>query len=264
MFVFPMCLLVIVSVYHNDPLTGMHAGFTGHNYHSFGTWFFAKVVLRTFLVSLAATLVAAAIAYPASFVLMRRGRKVRTLVALVIVMPIFISIVVRSLGWVAILGKSGVLDWLWGHLGLTPPNLLYTNTAVVIGLVNTLLPFMFMAVYSAVRKLDPSIPTAASTLGANPFQTFVKVAFPLTAPGLVAGSSLVFSLAASNLITSQFLGGGGYLTLPVLLWQQLTVVVDYPSAAAMAVVLCALILIVVGLGGRLLGSHGERTVALPQ
>jgi ABC-type spermidine/putrescine transport system permease subunit I len=259
-----MCLLLIVSFFHNDPLSGMHAGFTGSNYSPFGTVFFAEAILRTLLVALVTALITAVIAYPLSFVLMARGPKVRSLVALIVVLPIFVSVVVRSLGWLVILGKNGVLDELWTHLGFSAPSLLYTNTAVVIGLVSTLLPFMFLSVYSSVRRLDPSIPVAARTLGATPLRTFVKVTLPLTAPGVVGGATLVFSLAASNLVTAQFLGGAGFLSLPVLLWQQLTVIVDYPSAAAMAVVLCVLILIVVNVLNRLASHREERAVAVVQ
>lgn len=264
LFVFPVCLLLIVSFFRNDPLSGMHAGFSSASYTPFGTAFFGKVILRTLLTALVTALITAAVAYPLSFVLMARGRRVRSLVSLVVVLPIFVSIIVRSLGWLVILGKNGVLDELWTHIGLNAPSLLYTNSAVVIGLVNTLFPFMFLSVYSSVRKLDPSIPSAARTLGAPPYQTFFKVTLPLTAPGVVGGATLVFSLAASNLVTSQFLGGAGFLTLPVLLWQQLTVVVNYPSAAAMAVVLCVMILIVVNIVSRLARHREERVVAALQ
>jgi putative spermidine/putrescine transport system permease protein len=264
LFVFPMCLLLVVSFFRDDPLSGMHVGFTGANYSPFGTAFFGGVILRTLLVALVTALITAVVAYPLSFVLMARGRKVRSLVALIVVLPIFVSVVVRSLGWLVILGENGVLDELWTHLGFHAPSLLYTNTAVVIGLVSTLLPFMFLSVYSSVRKLDPSIPTAARTLGATPLRTFVTVTLPLTAPGVVGGATLVFSLAASNLVTAQFLGGAGFLSLPVLLWQQLTVIVDYPSAAAMAVVLCVMILIVVNVLNRLASHREERAVAVVQ
>lgn len=265
-FVLPVCLLAVISFFPTSPMTGMRTGFAPENYRYF--WkesYFLKATTRTFEYAILATIFTALISYPLSLWLVGRSRKVRVTVALIVVMPIFITVVERSLGWMAILGTNGMLDSILQSFGATMPRLLYTGTAVVIGLTNTLLPFMFLSVFASVRRLDPSIPAAASTLGASPMRVFWRITLPMTSSGLTAGTALVFSLASSNVVTTSLLGGGETTTIPVLLYEQATVVVDYPLSAVLAVSLCVIIIVVMNLILRLTRKGGgEQAVVVPQ
>ena len=262
MFVVPVVLLVVVSFFPDDPLTGLHTGFKPSNYSYFWTQpYFFKAIATTFGLALGATLLTAIISYPLALVLNRRSRRLRVFVALVVVLPIFVSIVERSLGWIAIFGSDGLLDDAGKAVGVRIPSLLYDDKGIVIGLTNTLLPFMFLSVYAAVRRIDPLVREAAATLGASPTRVFFTVTLPLTYSGLSAGASLVFSLAASNVVLTMMLGGAGMTTLPTLLYEEATVVVNYPISAVIGVSISVLILIVINLILRL-GSRGDRNEAM--
>lgn len=248
LFGVPVVLLVTVSFYTNDPLTGMSPAFDPGNYIYYWTQpYFLRAVLQTFMLAFLATLLTALLSYPLALILAKRGRKVRVFGALVVVLPLFVSVVERNLGWVAILGREGAIDSIGQALGVQLPLILYTDAAIVLGLANTLMPYMFLAVFASVRNIDPSVPFAASTLGASPWKTFWRVTFPLTLPGLSAGFALVFALASSAVVTISMLGGGRRPTLPTLLLEQATVLVNYPRAATIAVSLCVLIIIIMQL-----------------
>ena len=264
-FVIPVVLLAIVSFFPNDDLTGMHTGFRPSNYNYFWTQrYFFSAMGRTFSVALLTTLLTAVISYPLALVLNRRGRRVRVVVAMIVVLPIFVSMVERTLGWLSIYSSGGLLDRFGMLFGFHFPSLLYSERGLVIGLTNMLLPFMFLSVYAAVRRIDPLVREAAATLGASPARVFWKVTLPLTYSGLSAGATLVFSLAASNVIVTMMLGGTGMTTLPTLLYEEATVSVNFPLSAVVGVSVSALILVAIWVIMRLGGkSNRHETVVLP-
>ena len=265
MFVTPVVLLVIVSFFPNDDLTGMHVGFHPSNYNYFWTQrYFFHAMERTFSVALITTLLTAVVSYPLALVLSRRGRRLRVAVSLLVVLPMFVSMVERTLGWLSIYGSDGLLERFGRLFGLHFGSLLYTERGLVIGMTNMLLPFMFLSVYASVRRIDPLVREAAAGLGASPVRVFLEVTLPLTYSGLSAGATLVFSLAASNVIVTMMLGGSGMTTLPTLLYEEATVSVDYPLSAVVGVSVSALILIsvwvIMRLGGK---ANRHETVVLP-
>lgn len=264
-FVTPVVLLVIVSFFPNDDLAGMHTGFRPSNYSYFWTQrYFFSALGRTFGLALMTTLLTAAISYPLALVLNRRGRRVRVAIAMIVVLPIFVSMVERTLGWLSIYSSGGLLDRFGALFGFHFPSLLYSERGLVIGLTNMLLPFMFLSVYASVRRIDPLVREAAATLGASPARVFWKVTLPLTYSGLSAGATLVFSLAASNVIVTMMLGGSGMTTLPTLLYEEATVSVNYPLSAVVGVSVSALILVAIWVIMRLGGKDNRHdTVVLP-
>lgn len=265
LFLLPLALLLAFSFFTYNPLTGMHSVFTASNYQYLWRYSFVRVAfLRTVEIGLTATIVTALIAYPTALILDGRGPRVRTLGAVIIVAPLFVSAVERSLGWVAILGPDGVVSSIAGWLHLPAPKILFTQLAVTIGLVNIMLPFMFMPIFTALRRVDPDVRAAAASLGASPLRAFAKVTGPLTLPGLAAGSVLVFSLSATNFVTTSMLGGAGLSTAPTLLYQQASGQGDFPQAAAFALALCVVVIVVVAVIGRLMRSKSHELVVLPQ
>jgi putative spermidine/putrescine transport system permease protein len=156
---------------------------------------------------------------------------------LLIVSPLLVSLVIRSFGWVIVLGPRGLVNAALAGLGLAPVRLIYTETAVVVGLTHVFYPFMVLAIYSALQNIDPAVVRAARNLGAGPLQTFWRVTLPLSVPGVVAGSLIVLALAVSSFVTPTLLGGPWVKVVAYLAWEQNLVVLDWGFAAAIAVIL---------------------------
>ena len=177
--------------------------------------------LRSFLTSLklsvVVTLLTGLIGYPISYYLVRVKSRWKGVVFIAILSPLLISLVVRSLGWMILLGRQGIINWILVQLGLIdqPIQLIYTFWAVIVGEVHVLLPFMVLSITSVLNQVPSSLEDAAGILGAPPWRRFVSVTLPLSAPGLIAGCFLVFALSMGSYITPQILGGGkvGVVTL---------------------------------------------------
>jgi putative spermidine/putrescine transport system permease protein len=220
-----------------DPLTL-------HNYGKFLLdRYYLGVLLGTLKISVLVTLAALVTGYPVAAYLAKARPRERAVLMLLIVSPLLVSLVIRSFGWVIVLGPRGLVNAVLLGLGLAPVKLIYTETAVVIGLTHVFYPFMVLAIYSALQNIDPAVVRAARNLGAGPLQTFWRVTLPLSVPGIVAGSLIVFALAVSSFVTPTLLGGPWVKVVAYLVWEQNLVVLDWGFAAAIAVIL----LVVTGL-----------------
>jgi putative spermidine/putrescine transport system permease protein len=214
-----------------DPLTL-------HNYRKFLLDpYYLGVLGATLKISLLVTLAALVTGYPVAAYLARARPRERAVLMLLIVSPLLVSLVIRSFGWVIVLGPRGLVNAALAGLGLAPARLIYTETAVVVGLTHVFYPFMVLAIYSALQNIDPAVVRAARNLGAGPLQTFWRVTLPLSVPGVVAGSLIVFALAVSSFVTPTLLGGPWVKVVAYLAWEQNLVVLDWGFAAAIAVIL---------------------------
>jgi len=199
--------------------------------------------LRSFLTSLKlsviVTLLTGLIGFPISYYLVRAKSRWKSLVFIAILSPLLISLVVRSLGWMILLGRQGIINWMLVRLGLIdqPIQLIYTFWAVIVGEVHVLLPFMVLSVTSVLNQVPSSLEDAAGILGAPPWRRFVSITLPLSVPGLLSGCFLVFALTMGSYITPQMLGGGkvGVVTLDI--YDRMLVIMDWPVGGALAVVL---------------------------
>jgi putative spermidine/putrescine transport system permease protein len=171
---------------------------------------------------------------------------------LLIVSPLLVSVVIRSFGWVIILGPRGLIDWALEGIGLTsgPLKLIYTETAVVIGLAHVFFPFMVLSIFAALRNIDPAVVRAAQSLGAGPIRTFWRVVFPLSIPGVASGALIVFALSVSAFVTPTLLGGPWVKVVAYLAWEQNSTVLDWPFAAAISVILLAVTVLIVTFSNR--------------
>ncbi len=214
--------------------------FTFFNYRKFlfDPYYFG-VLLATLKISLLVTLVCLATGYPVAAYLAKATARERAILVLLIVSPLLVSLVIRSFGWVIILGPKGLVNALLVGLGLAggPVKLLYTQTAVVVGLAHVFYPFMVLAVHSSLQNIDPTVIQAAQNLGASPAQSFWRVTLPLSVPGVVAGSLIVFALSVSSFVTPTLLGGPWVKVVAYLAWEQNITVLDWPFAAAISVIL---------------------------
>jgi spermidine/putrescine transport system permease protein len=168
-------------------------------------------------------------------------------VVFLITLPFFVSLVVRLFAWVLILRPTGFLNIALMGLGLVsePIDIIFTETAVLIGLAYVLLPFMFLPIYASVEKLDPSLLEASADLGAGRFRTFLRVTLPLTLPGIAAGSVLVFIPSLGNFVVPDLLGGAKVLMIGNLVEQQFLSARNWPFGAALSVMIMAAMFVLI-------------------
>jgi len=177
----------------------------------------------------------------------------RRVCVIVLVVPLFTSNIVRSFGWMVMLGRNGMVNDALMGVGLIerPMRFLGTELGILIGMVYVLLPFVVLAVGNALARVDPACEQASSDLGASPAATFMHVTFPLTLPGVVAGAIMVFTLAVSAYVTPALLSGGRISVLSMLIFQQYSSVFDFHYGGALSIVLLVFTLIMVALAGRI-------------
>lgn len=230
-------VIVLAEGFHSP------AGWTFSAYTSFFSEPLNRLVLvRTFKLGLAVTLVSAVIGYAAAFAIVNLSPSGKGRMIGLISLPLMISPVARTYAWIVILGRTGIVNQALQAVGLSdePIRLLFTETAVFIGLLQLFLPLMILSLISALENMPKDAILAARVLGANWFQVFWKVILPLTREGLVVGGTLVFTGSLTAYITPAILGGSKVLMLETLLFQRVTVANDFVSASVIAFILIAM------------------------
>jgi spermidine/putrescine transport system permease protein len=205
----------------------------------------------------AATLLALVIAYPLAYVIAFRGGRWKNLLLGLVVVPFFTNFLIRTLAWKTILGDQGTLVTFLRNVGLmsTGGTLLRTPAAVVGGLTYNFLPFMVLPIYVALEKIDPRLIDAARDLYSNTWRAFRKVVFPLSLPGVFAGSLLVFIPAAGDFVNAYYLGSTQTQMIGNVVQNQFLVQANYPAAAALSFVFMAIVMVIVIVYGWLLGTE---------
>ncbi len=205
-----------------------------------------SVFLRTLRLAALVTAIAALVGYPAAYAIsrMRAGR--RALMMSLIILPLMTNPVARTYTWLVILGRLGLVNRTLEFIGLTerPLRLLYTETAIILGLLHLFLPLMVLSLVSAMENIRPELEEAAQSLGANRLVTFLRVVLPLSADGLILGGTLVFTGCITAYVTPAILGGTRVLMLSTLLYQRAMVLMDWQSATVVAVAMVITTLIV--------------------
>ena len=216
-----------------------------------GDSYYPNVLYVTFKLSLLATLISFVIGYPIAYYIVNvvRGRAARRLCYILVIMPLFTSNIVRSFGWMILLGRQGLVNTTLMALGLTerPVPILFTELSIIIGLTYILVPFMVLTVAGVLQTIDKSLVEAALDLGASRFVTFVKVTFPLSLPGVVAGSLIVFTLAVSAYVVPSIMSGGRTVVMAMSIFEQYGSLFDFNFGAALAVGLLVVTLILIAL-----------------
>lgn len=205
-----------------------------------GDSYYWTVLFRSFWLSFASTIICALLGYPIAYYLVRVAHpRFKRYAYMIVIAPLFTSAVIRAIAWVVILGKKGIVNQALMALGLVddPVRLLYSESAVIIGLVYIMIPFMVLTVAAVLENVNRSLEEAALDLGASRFTTFWKVTLPLTMPGVMAGGFLVFALCISSYVTPALLGGGRIKMLAMLIFEQFLRVFNWPLGAAIACVL---------------------------
>jgi len=197
------------------------------------------ILMRTLWIAFVVTVLCAVLGYPVAYLMVRVSPGVRAIIMLMVILPMWTSLLVRTYAWMAILGRRGVVNSTLQTLGLTdaPMTLLYTRFAVYVGMTHVMLPFMILPLYAVLRRIDFRLVAAATSLGASRTAAFFLVFFPLSLPGVLAGSILVFILSIGFFVTPAILGGLSETTFVMLIERQVNQFFNWPLAAAMSVVL---------------------------
>jgi len=239
----PLTYLLFLSLMTYDPIEIVDYTLTFENYVRFITDpFYRQFIFYTIRVAVITTVICLLLGYPVGYFLSRTSESRRNVLLFLVLLPLMVGTVVRTYGWMVILGTNGVVNTFLRETLGTSIRLLGTTTAVVIGLVGVLLPFLIIPVYSSLESLDESLELAARNLGANVFQTFYKVTLPLSLPGIVSGSIFVFTLSMSAVVTPNLLGGRRDLTMGALMYDVALTDTNWPFASAMAVVMAVITL----------------------
>lgn len=259
--VLPLVLMFRTSLNRFIPGQLMVPAFSFENYASVLTDpYYLETLGTTLLVAIVTTLICLLAGLPAAYFLARIGaRRIKGLLLIMIVLPLLTGNAVRTAGWMIVLGDHGVLNRLLMGSGLTdaPITLLYTPTAVVVGLTSVLLPFMIVTLQSVMEGIDRAIEEASLSLGATPWLTFKEVVLPLARPGIVAGSLLCFILALNAYATPFLLGGPKFRMMAPVLYQQITAINNWPVGASLGFVLMSVSLLLSILSARLLRARKE-------
>ncbi len=243
MIVIPMLLIVLYAFTKqgNDVAT---LQFTLENFIRFFTdvdflstlWISLKIAFLT-------TILCILIGYPIAYLIAKSKPKQRNLYILLITLPMWINMLVRTYAWIGILSDNGLINYVLQLLGFEPQKLLYTDFAVVLGMVYNFIPFMILQIESSLAKLDNSLLDAANDLGADRFHRFMRVTLPLSLPGVISGITLVFLPAVSSFVIPKLMGGGGYMLIGNVIENQFITVGEWNFGSAISMIMACIIMI---------------------
>lgn len=256
-FFLPIGLMAMISVLTGNPVVQAHVSFTARYYQRIlSDRYYFEVIWTTLRIGLLTTLAALVIGYPLAHWMARiRGRTGYAVLMMTVLMPMLTDVVVRTFAWMALLSDKGVINQTLSGLGLIakPLPLMYNEFSIVLGLTHIYVPYMVLTLVGVIGRIDQRLEQAAQNLGASPLRAFVEVTLPLSVPGILAGSLLVFALAISAYVTPILMGGFQIMTLPMLIYQQIAASFNVGFAAALGMVLLIISLVLVIAYNRILG-----------
>jgi ABC-type spermidine/putrescine transport system permease subunit I len=241
LFLLPVVRLLLLSI---------EGGTLGHFQKAVTGELYVTVFLETFRIAAIVTLISLLLAYPVAYVLSTASPRWVVVGLVFLMLPFWTSILVRTYAWMILLGRNGVINQGLLALGIVdqPVAMIYNTTGVIIGMVHVLLPYMVFPIYSAMLRVDRDLLLAAEGLGASGWSVLWRVFLPLTMPGVIAGTALVFILSLGFYITPALLGGGKVIMIAVLIEQQVRQFLEWGFAAALSILLLtAAVLVYLGL-----------------
>ncbi|MBO9359109.1 MAG: ABC transporter permease [Thermomicrobium sp.] len=243
-FLLPTAIVFAYSFARRGPYGAVAWAFTLENYARLFDWLYIRVFLVSVWLALLTTVICLVIGYPFAFVIARSPRRWRNALLVLVLIPFWTNFLVRTYAIMLLLRADGLINNALQWLGLIdrPLSLLFTPFAVVLGLVYGYLPFMILPIYASIEKFDFTLVEAAQDLGANAWHVFWRVLLPLTLPGVLAGSILVFIPSVGAFVTPDLLGGGKVVMIANLINQQFLTVRHWPFGSAISFVLMAIVL----------------------
>ncbi len=244
--VLPLVMVFIYSIY--DQSTGT---FTLEFIKRCFEPIYLNVIIRSFKVAFYCTAICLVISYPVAMILARTSFKRKDTLLFLIIAPMWMNFLLRTYAWLTILETNGILNKFFGLFGMGPYQLLYNEGAVMLGMVYNYLPFMILPIYTALSKLDNSLLQASADLGADKFQTFRRVVFPLSIPGVYSGIAMVFMPAVTTFVITKLLGGGHQNMIGNIIEDQFVVAGNWNFGSAISLVLMIVILIFMAVSNRI-------------
>lgn len=243
MLVLPMLLIAMYSVMQQGNAI-ISFSFTLEHYKKFFTDpDFLLVLWRSLVIALKTTVICLLIGYPAAYFISRCKESVQSLLVLCITLPTWINALVRTYAWIGILSEGGIIQTVLGIFGMENVELLYTEGAVLLGMVYNFLPFMILQINTSLCKMDHSLLEASADLGANRAQTFRRVTLPLSLPGVINGITLVFLPAVSSFFIPKLLGGGQYFLIGNLIENQFITAGEWNFGSAISMIMAIVMML---------------------
>lgn len=241
----PLLLIVLYSITSGDnQLLTIH--FTLDNFRKISDPVYLNVFAKSLQIGLLTTGICLLLAYPLAYIISLFSEEVQSILILGVTIPMWINTLLRTYAWISLLADNGLINSLFRFLGIDQQNMMYTNFSVLIGLVCDLLPFMVIPIHTSLTKMDYSLVEAAADLGANKFQTFTKVIFKLSIPGVINGVTLVFLFSISSFVIPVLLGGRQYVLIGNLIENQFISIGDWNFGSSISVLLAIAILLLMG------------------
>lgn len=244
LIVIPLLLIVLYSL-----TTGgnslLNIQFTLDNFKKIAEPIYVQVFIRSFKLGLITTVICLLVGYVLAYMISRMNDKIQNILILFVTIPMWINTLLRTYAWISILSDNGIINSFLQMLGIDPLTMMYTDFSVIVGLVCDLLPFMVIPIHTSLAKMDKSLIEAAYDLGASKWQTFWKVTFKLSIPGVVSGLTMVFLLSISTFVIPKLLGGGQYVLIGNLIENQFISIGDWNFGSAISMILAIAILIMI-------------------
>lgn len=243
MLVLPMALIAMYSFMRQGNAI-ISFSFTLEHYQKFFTDpDFLLILWRSLVIAIKTTIICLILGYPAAYYIARSSEKVQNILVLCITIPMWINMLVRTYAWIGLLSEGGIIQKILSIFGLGNVELLYTQGAVLLGMVYNFLPFMILQINTALCKMDHSLLEASADLGADKVQTFLRVTLPLSLPGVINGITLVFLPAVSSFFIPKLLGGGQYFLIGNLIENQFITVGEWNFGSAISMIMAIVMML---------------------
>ncbi|MEU9290940.1 ABC transporter permease [Streptomyces sp. NPDC048275] len=243
----PLALLVGYTVFRRGRFGGIayEDGVTGENFARIADSLYAGVLADSLRIAAITTVLALVLGYPTAYAIARLPRRWRTVALVLVVLPFWTNFLIRTYAWIVLLSSQGVVNTALTGIGVIdrPLELLYTEPAVVVGLLYAYLPLMVLPLYSAIERVDRRLLEASADLGAPPARTFLSVTLPLTLPGVLTGCIFVFVPSLGNFVVPELLGGGRTVMVGNLIRDQFLTARDWPFGSVLALALIAFLVL---------------------
>lgn len=239
--VVPIFMIFLYAV-TNSGNSLLNIQFTLKNFARFAEPVYLNVFLKSIKLGFITVAICLVLGYALAYIISKFRENTQNILILFVTIPMWINMLLRTYAWMSILSDNGLLNALLVKIGLEPAQIMYTDLAVIIGLVCNFLPFMIIPIHTSLSKMDKSYIEASYDLGANPVQTFFRVVFKLSMPGVINGVIMVFLLAISTFVIPKLLGGGQYVLMGNLIESQFISVGDWNFGSAISLVLAVIIL----------------------
>ncbi|MBO5461603.1 MAG: ABC transporter permease [Ruminococcus sp.] len=243
MLVLPMALIALYSITEHGNTIVSFSLTLDHYVKFFTDPDFLIILWRSLFIALKTTVICLLLGYPVAYFISRSSERMQQIFVLIITLPTWINMLVRTYAWIGILSEGGLVQQILNIIGLGHIELLYTEGAVLLGMVYNFVPFMILQINTSLCKMDQSLIEASADLGANPVQTFMKVTFPLSLPGVINGITLVFLPAVSSFFIPKLLGGGQYFLIGNLIENQFITVGEWNFGSAISMIMAAIMML---------------------